>query len=76
MNLKPALKISLELQPAEQALRRAETINELADAWWVFCDDHNGARREYLQGVHNEKLVEIERKEAERNRMMRHARTL
>lgn len=76
MNLKPALKISLELQPAEQALRRAETINELADAWWVFCDNYNGERRKHLQSVHNEMLTIIERKEAERNRAMRHARTL
>jgi hypothetical protein len=67
MNLRPALKISLELLPAEQALRRAETHEELADAWWIHCDNFNSARREYLQEVHNEVLKGI---------MLRHARTL
>jgi hypothetical protein len=76
MNLKPALKISLELLPAEQALRRAETHEELADAWWEFCDNFNGKRREYLQEVHNEVLKQIERKNAMRVDVLRAARTL
>jgi hypothetical protein len=66
MNLKPALKLSLDVAPAEAELRRCETLLDLADAWWIHADNMNGARREYLQEVYNAVLKEIERKDGQR----------
>ena len=56
MNLKPALKLSIDVANAERELRRSETIDELQDAWFVHCDNFNGKRREYLQGVYDQML--------------------
>jgi hypothetical protein len=76
MNLKPALKLSLDVAPAEAELRRCETLLDLADAWWIHADNMNGARREYLQEVYNAVLIEIERKNAQRANVLKFARTL
>lgn len=76
MNLRPALQLSLELAPAEAALRRCEDETELADAWFIWADNTNGARRDHLLSVHADVLTSIRRKEANRNRMLRHTRTL
>lgn len=74
MNLKPALKLSVEIAPAEAALRRADTVDELQDAWFEHCDDYNGARRAHLQRVYDEMLTGIKIRDGVRAEMLGLAR--
>jgi len=76
MNLKPALKLSIDVANAERELRRSETIDELQDAWFVHADDFNGKRREYLQGVYDQMLGVIRTREALADDLVAYARTL
>ena len=76
MNLKPALKLSIDVANAERELRRSETIDELQDAWFVHCDNFNGKRREYLQGVYDQMLGVIRTREALADDLVAYARTL
>jgi len=76
MNLRPALKISLEVNNAERELRRSETTDELQDAWFIHCDNFNGKRREYLQGVYDEVQRVIRTRDAMADEMVAFARTL
>jgi hypothetical protein len=76
MNLKPALKLSIEVANAERELRRCETVDELQDAWFIHCDNFNGKRREYLHGVHDEMLRTIQTRDAMADDLVAYARTL
>jgi len=76
MNIKPALKLSIDVANAERELRRSETIDELQDAWFVHADDFNGKRREYLQGVYDQMLGVIRTREALADDLVAYARTL
>jgi hypothetical protein len=76
MNIKPALKLSIDVANAERELRRSETIDELQDAWFVHCDNFNGKRREYLQGVYDQMLGVIRTREALADDLVAYARTL
>lgn len=76
MNLKPALKLSIDVANAERELRRSETIDELQDAWFIHADDFNGRRREYLQSVYDEVLRTIRTRDALADQMVAFARTL
>lgn len=76
MNLKPALKLSAEIAPAEAALSRAETLDELQDAWFVHCDNFNGARREQLQSVYDRQLTTIRIRQEIADDVLAYARTL
>jgi hypothetical protein len=66
MNTRTALRKSLLIQPAVDALNRAENQAELEDAWFDFGDgfaEHSAERRE-LQAVYAARLRRI--KEAEK----------
>ena len=76
MNLKSALHMSVDVANAERELRRAETIDELQDAWFIFGDNFNGKRREYLQGVYDQMLGVIRTREALADDLVAYARTL
>jgi hypothetical protein len=76
MNLKPALKLSIEVANAERELRRCETVDELQDAWFIHCDNFNGKRREYLQSVYDEMLRVIRTRDAMADDLIAYARTL
>lgn len=76
MNLKPALQLSVEIAPAEAALRRAETMDELQNAWFIEADNFNGARREQLQAVYDQQASFIRERERKAKVVHGWARTL
>jgi hypothetical protein len=51
-------------------------VDELQDAWFIHCDNFNGARREYLQGVYDEMLRTIQTRDAMADDLVAYARTL
>ena len=63
MNTRTALRKSLLIAPAEDALRRAKTQDELDDAWAVFCDGFAGfsIERHHLRKLYNQRRREIGR---------------
>ncbi len=76
MNLKPALILSLDVAPAEAALKRSETLSELQDAWFVFADNFNGARRKHLLSVYDQQVRTIQVREKIAADVLAYARTL
>lgn len=61
MNTRTALRKSVLIAPAEAALRRAETQEELEDAWFDFADGFadESVEREHLYGVYLEQLKAV-----------------
>lgn len=54
---------SLVVGPAETALRRAETVAELDEAWEDFCSGFadESVEREHLRGLYDERKYHIDR---------------
>lgn len=61
MNTRTSLRKSLLIAPAEDALRRAETVAELEDSWFDFCAGFadESVERELLIAVYMERLRQL-----------------
>lgn len=73
MNTRTALRKSVLIAPAVDALSRAETQAELEDAWFDFCDgftDGSHERRELLR-IYNECLPKVRKREEAARHMPR-----
>lgn len=66
MNTRTALRKSVLVAPAEDALRRASNQPELEDAWFDFCDNFadESPERAHLIAIYMERVGAF--KEAER----------
>lgn len=78
MNTRTQLRKSLLIAPAEQALRRAETVAELEDCWFDFADGFadDAPERKQLLAVYLEQLPIVRKREADAKRMASYLRAI
>lgn len=73
-----ALRKSLLIAPAEEALRKADSLEELQEAWADFCSGFMESSAEYreLLRVYLEQVPPLREREAEARKYVRLLRTL